>query len=98
MRMRSKVLCVVVATMMLAGCSSSAPAPTAKGPLDPGTSASQTRARGIVFQETYMRLHHVGRATAQCVQGLVGGTDSPAAMEAGLHVNPRHARGVNCLP
>ena len=64
--------------------------------LENGESDQQVHERAVVFEQTYMKMHHVDRETAQCVQGATDAVASPEKMEAALHVDPRRTVIGDC--
>lgn len=64
--------------------------------LENGESDQQVHERAVVFEQTYMKMHHVDLETAQCVQGATDAVASPEKMEAALHVNPHRTPVGDC--
>jgi hypothetical protein len=64
--------------------------------LENGESDQQVHERAVVFEQTYMKMHHVDLETAQCVQGATDAVATPEKMEAALHVNPRRTPVGDC--
>lgn len=90
---KAAVCAVVVASVLATGCGQTR---TNTDPLSGGESDAQVHARAVIFEQTYMKMHHVGLETAQCVQGATDAVASPVKMEAALHVNPHRTPVGDC--
>lgn len=77
--------------------SASPPAPSGvPSARENGESDQQVHERAVVFEQTYMKMHHVDLETTQCVQGATDAVASPEKMEAALHVNPHQTPVGDC--